>query len=98
MDKQTMMLELKGLSRVVNKDVTNLVLKRRVIEELADGYEPLNPFFAMMDTVEDELSDMVQRNIFEHLSEGERTAFRSQWNEMRPDQQMSYLNSYVAGD
>ena len=38
MDRQTLMLELKGLSQVVNADVRDLVYKRQAVSTLADQY------------------------------------------------------------
>lgn len=54
-DKQRTVLELLGLSRVVTPQVRHLVQKHQILEELADNYEPINPFYPMMDGLEDEL-------------------------------------------
>ena len=83
MDKKTLMLELKGLSRVVDRDVRGLIFKRSAIKELSNAYEPINPFETLLDVVEDELGMTVQHNIYAKLSDGERIAFRNQWEQMR---------------
>ena len=97
MDKQTMMLELKGLSRVVSSDVRDLVYKRCAVTELADNYEPENPFLHMLDKLDEQLIERVELSIFEHLSKEERRAFLAQWSDIRPDEQMSFLENYVRG-
>ncbi|EAQ05991.1 hypothetical protein [Yoonia vestfoldensis] len=95
MDKRTLMLELKGLSRVIDADVRHLITKRRVIAELSDSYEPQNPFFSLLDDVEDTLSEAVQRKIFENLSAEERSAFLADWRKMPPHEQLRYLDDYI---
>jgi len=95
MDKKTMMLELKGLSRVVGHDVRDLIYKRCAVTELADNYEPENPFLHMLDKLDEQLVERVELSIFEHLSKDERRAFLAQWSEMRPDEQLQFLERYV---
>ena len=97
MDKHTLMLELKGLSRVVDGDVRGLIFKRSAIKELSDAYEPVNPFETLLDVVEDELGLAIQHNIFAKLSDGERTAFRNQWEQMRAHEQLRCLEQYCNG-
>jgi CO dehydrogenase/acetyl-CoA synthase alpha subunit len=98
MDKQTTLLELKGLSRVVSREVRNLVHKRHAVEELAESYEPENPFLGMLDLLDQEVVEAAQNSMYQHLSDEERHAFRKQWNAMPPYQQLDFLNSYVMGD
>jgi hypothetical protein len=95
MDKRTLMLELKGLSRVIDADVRHLITKRRIIAELSDSYEPQNPFFSMLDEIEDTLAEAVQRKIFENLSLEERSAFLIDWRQMPPYEQLHYLDDYI---
>jgi hypothetical protein len=95
MDRRTLMLELKGLSRVIDADVRHLITKRRVIAELSDSYEPQNPFFSLLDEIEDTLSEAVQRKIFENLSVEERSAFLTDWRKMPPHEQLRYLDDYI---
>lgn len=97
-DKQRTVLELLGLSRVVTPQVRYLVQKHQILEELADNYEPINPFYPMMDGLEDELQHAVAADAFTNLSDGEHQAFRKEWHKMRPDQQLKFLRQYVLGD
>ncbi len=97
MDKQTLILELIGLSRVVDGSVRNLVYKRHAVAEMADSYEPENPFLVLLDNIEAELMEATQNSIFANLSTDERRAFTAQWTAMRPEQQLSYLDRYVRG-
>lgn len=97
MDKKTLMLELKGLSRVVDRDVRGLIFKRSAIKELSNAYEPINPFETLLDVVEDELGMTVQHNIYAKLSDGERIAFRNQWEQMRAHEQLRCLEQYCNG-
>lgn len=83
MDKETLFLELKGLSRVVDDEVRNLAYQRRVVLELADRYEPVNPYWVLLDEIEVDLMEAVQHGIFDNLSEGEQKAFTAQWKTMR---------------
>ena len=98
MDKQTLMLELKGLSRVVSNDVRALIHKRRAVEELADSFEPVNPFLNMLDDLEEKLIEHVQLSVFTNLSEDERNAFVAQWSQIHPAEQLRFLDQYVAED
>ena len=98
MDKQTMMLELKGLSRVVGSDVRDLVYKRCAVTELAGDYEPENPFLHMLDKLDEQLIERVELSIFQHLSKEERRAFLAQWSEMRLNEQLQFLERYVLED
>ncbi len=95
MDRQTIMLELTGLSRVMSSDVRDLVYKRRAVTELADSYEPINPFLNVLDDVEAQLMEAVQHSIYIHLSNEERQAFMDQWREMPPHLQLGFLDDYV---
>lgn len=95
MDRQTMMLELTGLSRVVSSDVRDLVYKRRAVTELVDSYQPVNPFLNALDDVEAQLMEAVQHSIYLHLSKEERQAFMDHWREMPPDLQLDFLDDYV---
>lgn len=95
MDKETLMLELKGLSRVVSKDVRGVVHKRRAVQELADSFEPVNPFLNMLDELEGQLIENIQLSVFKNLSEAERRAFLAQWSEMHPVEQLQFLDQYV---
>lgn len=95
MDRQTLMLELKGLSRVVDANLRQLIIKRRIVAELADTYEPENPFLHLLDEIEGTLTETMQRNTFEKLSGEERKAFAADWLKMRPDQQLRYLDEYI---
>ena len=95
MDRQTLMLELKGLSRVIDADVRNLIIKRRIVSELSDNYEPQNPFFSLLDEIEDTLADAVQRKSFDNLSSEERTVFLAEWRKMQPHEQLRYLDEYI---
>ena len=97
MDKQTLILELIGLSRVVNGDVRNLVYKRHAVSEMADSYEPVNPFLVLLDEIDEALMAATQNSIFANLSQDERRAFLAQWGEMQPYEQLSYLDRYVRG-
>ena len=97
MDKQTLILELIGLSRVVDSDVRNLIYKRHAVTELADTYEPENPFLVLLDDIEAKLIETVHHSIYVNLSEEERQAFTVQWRTMLPDQQLRYLDQYVRG-
>ncbi len=97
MDKQTLILELIGLSRVVDGDVRNLVYKRHAVAEMADSYEPVNPFLMLLDEIDKALVAATQNSIFANLSHDERRAFLAQWGEMKPYQQLSYLDRYVRG-
>ena len=97
MDKQTLILELIGLSRVVDSDVRDLIYKRHVVTEMVDAYEPENPFLTLLDDIEARLIDTVHHSIYVNLSEEERQAFTVQWRTMLPDQQLRYLDQYVRG-
>jgi len=95
MDRKTLMLELKGLSRVVDTDVRYLIIKRRILLELSDDYALQNPFFCLVDEIEGDLAGAVKRKSFDKLSTEERTAFLADWRKMRPDEQFDYLDRYV---
>ena len=97
MDKQTLILELIGLSRVVDSDVRDLIYKRRVVTEMADAYEPENPFLPLLDDIEVKLIETVHHSIYVNLSEDERQAFTVQWRTMLPHEQLRYLDQYVRG-
>lgn len=97
MDKQTLILELIGLSRVVDSDVRDLIYKRRVVTEMADAYEPENPFLPLLDDIEAKLIETVHHSIYVNLSEDERQAFTVQWRTMLPHEQLRYLDQYVRG-
>ena len=97
-DKHTNLLELLGLSRVVTPHVRQLVHKHHVLQELADNYEPINPFYPMMDRVEDELHHTVGVDAFANLSQEEYRAFSKEWRKMRADQQLAFLAQYILGD
>lgn len=95
MDRQTLMLELKGLSRLVDEEVRNLAYKRRAVMELADRYEPVNPYWVLLDEIEAELMAAVHHSIFDKLSDGERQAFTAQWKTMRRDQQITCIEKVI---
>lgn len=95
MDKQTMMLELKGLSRVVDHDVRRLVRRHMVLTELADDYEPVNPFLEPLDQAQWDLQDSLLRSMHCNLSESECAAFKVEWHAMRPTKQHKFLVRYV---
>lgn len=97
MDRQTLMLELKGLSRVVDADVRDLVYRRSIVSKLADEYEPVNPFAEMVHDIEADLIHAIERAIHENLSQEERKVFAAQWHEMTTCQQFRYLEDYVRG-
>jgi hypothetical protein len=97
MDRQTLMLELKGLSQVVNADVRDLVYKRHAVSALADEYKAVNPFHDMLDQLESDLINAIDRSIFENLSREASSAFAAQWNQMSVYQQFQYLENYVRG-
>lgn len=97
MDRQTLMLELKGLSQVVTADVRDLVYKRHAVSTLADEYEAVNPFHDMLDHLENDLIHAIDRSIFESLSREASTVFADQWNQMSVYQQFQYLEDYVRG-
>ena len=97
MDRQTLMLELKGLSQVVNADVRDLVYKRQAVSTLADEYEAANPFYDMLDVLERDLSHAIDCSIFENLSREASTVFADQWKQMSVYQQFQYLEDYVRG-
>ena len=97
MDRQTLMLELKGLSQVVNADVRDLVYKRHAVSTLADEYEPVNPYHDMLDQLETDLIHAIDRSIFENLSREASNVFADQWNQMSVYQQFQYLEDYVRG-
>lgn len=95
MNKHTMMLELKGLSRVVDWDVRRLVRRHIVLTELADGYEPVNPFLEPLDQAQWDLQDSLLRSVHCNLSESECAAFKAQWQAMGPTKQHAFLVRYV---
>lgn len=95
MDKETLLLELKGLSRVVDDEVRNLAYKRRAVLELADQYEPVNPYWVILDDVEADLMEAVDHSSLDNLSEGERKAFTIQWKTMRRDQKLSCIEKVI---
>jgi len=95
MDKQTMMLELKGLSRVIDHDVRRLVHQHIVLSELADDYEPVNPFLEPLDQAHWDLQDSLLRSMHCNLSESECAAFKAQWQAMGPTKQHEFLVRYV---
>ena len=95
MDRQTMMLELKGLSRVVDHDVRRLVRRHMVLTELADNYEPVNPFLEPLDQAQWDLQDSLLRSMHCNLSESEGAAFKTQWQAMGPTKQHKFLVRYV---
>jgi ABC-type branched-subunit amino acid transport system ATPase component len=95
MDRETLLLELKGLSRVVDDEVRNLAYKRRAVLELADLYEPVNPYWVLLDEIEADLMEAVQHGIFDNLSEGEQQAFTAQWKNMRRDQQITCIEKVI---
>ena len=95
MDRQALMLELTGLSRVVDEEVRNLAYKRRAVLELADRYEPVNPYWVLLDEIEGDLMEAVQHGIFDNLSEGERHAFTAQWKTMRRDEQLTCIEKVI---
>ena len=97
MDRQTLMLELKGLSQVVNADVRDLVYKRQAVSTLADEYEAVNPFHDMLDHLESDLIHAIDRSIYENLSREAGSVFADQWNQMSVYQQFRYLENYVRG-
>jgi hypothetical protein len=97
MDRQTLMLELTGLSQVVNADVRDLVYKRHAVSALADEYEPVNPYHDMLDHLESDLIHTIDRSIHENLSREASSAFAAQWNQMSVYQQFQYLEDYVRG-
>ena len=97
MDKQTLILELIGLSRVVDSDVRDLIYKRHVVTELVDAYEPENPFLTLLDKIEAALLEVTQHSIYTNLSKDERHAFVAQWDTMLPHEQLRYLDQYVRG-
>ena len=97
MDRQTLMLELKGLSQVVNADVRDLVYKRHAVSGLADEYEPVNPYLDMLDQLETDLINAIDRSIFENLSREASNVFADQWNQMFVYQQFQFLEDYVRG-
>lgn len=95
MDKQIMLLELKGLSRVVDHEVRKLVRRHMVLTELADDYEPVNPFLEPLDQAQWDLQDSLLRSMHCNLSESECSAFKSQWQAMGPTKQHEFLVRYV---
>jgi hypothetical protein len=95
MDKQTLILELIGLSRVVNADLRHLIYKRIALADLADRYEPVNPFDAELDVIEEQIDHSVKANIFRNLSAEERQAFISRWDGIQRHQQIAFLQNYV---
>ena len=97
MDRQTLMLELKGLSQVVNADVRNLVYKRHAVSALADEYEPVNPYHDVLDHLENDLIHAIDRSIHENLSREASRAFAGQWNQMSAYEQFQFLEDYVRG-
>ncbi|ARU00180.1 hypothetical protein LOKVESSMR4R_00847 [Yoonia vestfoldensis] len=97
MDRQTLMLELKGLSQVVNADVRDLVYKRHAVSTLADDYEAVNPFHEMLDHLESDLIGAIDLSIYENLSREAGSVFAAQWNQMSVYQQFQYLEDYVRG-
>jgi hypothetical protein len=97
MDRKTLMLELKGLSQVVNADVRDLVYKRHAVSALADEYEPVNPYHDVLDHLENDLIHAIDRSIFENLSREASNVFADQWNQMPVYQQFQYLEDYVRG-
>ena len=97
MDRQTLMLELKGLSQVVDADVRDLVYKRHAVSTLADEYEPVNPYHDMLDQLETDLIHAIDRSIFENLSREASNVFADQWNQMSAYQKFQYLEDYVRG-
>ncbi|MCV2875079.1 hypothetical protein OE810_02290 [Rhodobacteraceae bacterium XHP0102] len=97
MDRQTLMLELKGLSQVVDADVRDLVYKRHAVSALADEYEPVNPYHDMLDQLETDLIHAIDRSIFENLPREASNVFAAQWNQMSAYEQFQYLEDYVRG-
>ena len=97
MDKQTLILELIGLSRVVNSELRDLIYKRHIVTELADDYEPVNPYLVELDKIEAALLEVTQHNIYTNLSKDERRAFIVQWETMLPHEQLRYLDQYARG-
>ena len=95
MDRETLLLELKGLSRVVDEEVRNLAYKRRAVLELADRYEPVNPYWVLLDEIEADLMEAVQHGILDNLSEGEQQAFTAQWKTMHRDQQLACIEKVI---
>lgn len=95
MDKQTMMLELKGLSRVIDHDVRRLVHQHIVLSELADDYEPVNPFLDSLDQTGWHLHDSILRSMHRNLSDGECAAFKAQWQAMSPSEQYAVLVKHI---
>ena len=95
MDKKIMMLELKGLSRVVDKEVRNLAYKRRAVLELADRYEPVNPYWVLLDEIEADLMEAVHHGIIDNLSDGERQAFTAEWKAMRRDLKITCIEKVI---
>lgn len=98
MNRERLMLELTGLSRVINKEVRNLVYKRQVVEDLAYNYEPENPFLSALDEVDAQLREQVEQSIFENLGKEERKAFLAQWSQMHPQKRIQFLEFYVLED
>lgn len=98
MDRERLMLELTGLSRVITKDVRNLVYKRQAVEDLVYSYEPENPFLSVLEDVDAQLIEQVEQSIFENLSKEERKAFLAQWSQMHPNRRLQFLEFYVLGD
>ena len=95
MDKHTMLLELKGLSRVVDWDVRRLVRRHMVLTELADDYEPVNPFLEPLDQAQWDLQDSLLRSMHCNLSDSECAAFKAQWQAMSPSEQYDVLVEHV---
>ena len=95
MDKETMMLELVGLSRVVDGEVRELIHKSYVLGNLADKYEPINPFIELAEDADTMLRMALDHAIFRNLSADERTAFLKQWKAIPTNRQMTILAGHV---
>ena len=97
MDRKTLMLELKGLSQVVDPDIRDLVYQRRALTALADDYQQVNPFYDLLDILERDLSEAIESSIFKNLSREASRVFADEWKQMSEHQQFQYLEDYVRG-
>ena len=95
MDKATMMLELTGLSRVLDKATKLLALKLEAVQDLADNYEQTNPLHLQLDDLEAELQQQIEVSAHQHLSKEEARAFFAQWRKMDVYQQTRLIKRYL---
>jgi hypothetical protein len=95
MDKATMMLELTGLSRVLDKATKLLALKLEAVQQLAEAYEQTNPFHDQFYDLEVELQQQIEVSAHKHLSNEEARAFFAQWYKMDVYQQTRLIKRYL---